>query len=75
MKATVLYISKSGKSATIAVKQEYGKVNTPINGFVGINEGETLEVGEEIDLPNVTKVIVTVRNGEDGTPFNFLSFQ
>ena len=60
MKATVNYISKSGKSASITVKQQFGLIESNVSGFVGIPEGTTLELKQELDIP-ATKVVVEQR--------------
>lgn len=74
MKATINYISKSNKSASVAVKQTVGPIEQTISGFVGLPEGHTYEVGNVLDIP-AKSVRTEVRRGEDGTPFNFLIFE
>lgn len=83
MKATVNYISKSGNSASISVKQQIGIISQTISGFVGIPEtnkdlldddATKIVVGSVIDIP-AKSVRTEVRKGEDGTPFNFLIFE
>jgi hypothetical protein len=74
MKATVTYISASQKSAIIAVKQNFGFVNTSVSGFVEISEGANLTVGQTIDIP-AAKVSKEIRTAEDGTKFEWLTFE
>jgi hypothetical protein len=73
MKAKCIYISKSGKSATLAVTQNFGLINQQLSGFVGLPEGSTIKVGDELDIP-AKAVRVEVRVSEDGTSFNHLIF-
>lgn len=74
MKGTILYISKSGKSASISVRQSLGDIEQSITGFVGLPEGHTKEVGDEVNIP-ATRVVVDIRMSEEGEPFNFLRFE
>jgi hypothetical protein len=74
MKATINYISKSNKSASISLKQTVGPITQTISGFVGLPEDHKMEVGMELDIP-AKSVRTEVRRGEDGTPFNFLIFE
>lgn len=74
MKAIINYLSKSNKSANIAIKQVIGPITQTISGFVGLPEDHKYEVGMELDI--LAKSVRTeVRKGEDGTPFNFLVFE
>lgn len=74
MNATILYISKSAKSALISVKQNLGLITTEVSGFVGIAEGAELSVGQVISIP-ASKVIQRKSTTEDGTEFTHLSFE
>lgn len=74
MKAKVLYISESGKSASISVNQQLGPIVQSVTGFVGLPENHNITVGMELDIP-ASKVYVDVRITEEGKPFNFLRFE
>lgn len=74
MNATILYISKSGKSATVRVNQDLGDIVQSISGFVGLNPNKTYEVGQELSIP-ASKVRSEIRRAEDGTEFSFLVFE
>ena len=74
MEAKVLYISKNEKSALIAVTQKLGPITNEVSGFVGIANGITLEVGQEISIP-ASRVIQRKSTTEDGTEFTHLSFE
>jgi len=74
MNATILYISKSGKSATVSVTQELGDIVQTVTGFVGLNPNKKYEVKQVLDIP-ATKVRSELRRSEDGTEFSFLVFE
>ena len=74
MNATILYISKSGKSATVSVTQEMGDIVQTVTGFVGLNPNKKYEVKQVLDIP-ATKVRSELRRSEDGTEFSFLVFE
>jgi len=74
MKATILYISKSGKSATVSVIQELGDIVQTVTGFVGLNPNNTYELKQELNIP-ASKVRSELRRAEDGTEFSFLVFE
>lgn len=51
-KATVVYVSASGKSCLVKVEKAHGKIATTETGFVAIASGQTVELNEELDLPD-----------------------
>jgi len=72
MKAIVIYVSKSGNSAILAVRQSFGAVTCDVaSGWVGLNE--KVEVGQELPIPAKT-VAVRAEVAKDGTVFNKLVF-
>ena len=83
MEAKVIYISNSGNSASVSVKQTIGPIEQTVTRFVGIpasnkdlldDNKDKIVVGKVLDIPAKT-VRVDIRKGEDGTPFNFLIFE
>ena len=75
MKATVNYISESGKIAILAVTKNLGLIQQRVSGFVSLPEGHKLTVGMEIDVPatNVTKEI-RPNEQDPSRPFEWLVF-
>ena len=73
MKATILYLSKSNKSALISVEEKLGPVMNRVSGFVGLPTNHELKVKDEIDIP-ASKVIQKQSVTKDGTVFTQLSF-
>jgi len=74
MKAKVLYVSQSGKSASVAVNQKMGPIVQSTTGFINLAEGLEPEIGDELDIPNVSKVstvISEVTDEETGEVINF----
>lgn len=55
-KAKVVYVSASGKSCLLNVETKIGKLVATQSGFLKIAEGETVEIGEEMELPATAKV-------------------
>jgi hypothetical protein len=75
LKATVNYISESGKSAILAVTTQLGLINQRVSGFAPLPEGHKLTKGMEIEIP-ATKVTTEVRPNEadPAKPFVWLVF-
>ena len=74
MKAKVLYVSESGKSATVAVEQPMGDIVQSTVGFTNLKEGLTPEVGDYLDITGATRVrteISTVTDEETGEVIEF----
>ena len=74
MKAKVLYVSESGKSATVAVEQPMGDIVQSTVGFTNLKEGLTPEVGDYLDITGATEVrteISTVTDEETGEVIEF----
>ena len=78
MDATILYISKSGKSATVKVTEKIGFILQSTVGFVELDLSDpnvTYTINQVIPLPGVSKVRKEIRKTEDGTEFGFLVFE
>ena len=78
MNATILYISKSGKSATVKVTEKIGFVLQSTVGFVELDLSDPevkYAVNDVLPLPGVSKVRKEIRKAEDGTEFGFLVFE
>ena len=78
MEATILYISKSGKSASVKTTEKIGFILQSTVGFVELDLSDpkvTYTVGQVIPLPGVSKVRKEIRKAEDGTEFAFLVFE
>ena len=73
MKAKVLYISKSGRSATLSVDQKFGPIVNRVTGFAGLPENHDLKVGSELDIP-AAKVSVEERATPEHTDDNGVYF-
>ena len=73
MKAIVIYVSKSGNSAMLAIKPEFGKFHNQIVGWTGLNETNSVVKGEEVDIP-AKNVSIKEEVTKDGTVFNKLVF-
>lgn len=75
MKAIVNYISKSGKSALIAINVPIAgtKLSTNVSGFVAC-EVDAYKKGDTIDLP-VMKIEVIQKPTDDGVLINWLQFK
>jgi hypothetical protein len=74
MKAKVLYVSESGKSATVAVEQPMGDIVQSTVGFTNLKEGLTPEVGDYLSIEGATKVdteISSVTDEETGEVIEF----
>ena len=65
MKAKVLYVSESGKSATVAVEQPMGDIVQSTVGFTNLKEGLTPEVGDYLDITGATEVSTEVSSVTD----------
>ena len=74
MKAKVLYVSESGKAATVAVEQPMGDIVQSTVGFTNLKEGLTPEVGDYLSIEGATKVnteISSVTDEETGEVIEF----
>ena len=74
MKAKVLYVSESGKAATVAVEQRMGDIVQSTVGFTNLKEGLTPEVGDYLSIEGATKVdteISSVTDEETGEVIEF----
>ena len=74
MKAKVLYVSESGKAATVAVEQPMGDIVQSTVGFTNLKEGLTPEVGDYLSIEGATKVnteISSVTDEETGDVIEF----
>ena len=74
MKAKVLYVSESGKAATVAVEQPMGDIVQSTVGFTNLKEGLTPEVGDFLSIEGATKVdteISSVTDEETGEVIEF----
>ena len=74
MKAKVLYVSQSGKSASVAVDQKLGDIVQSTTGFINLAEGLEPEVGDELNIPGASKVSTVtseVTDAETGEVINF----
>ena len=65
MKAKVLYVSESGKSATVAVEQPMGDIVQSTVGFTNLKEGLNPEVGDYLDITGATEVSTEVSSVTD----------
>ena len=65
MKAKVLYVSESGKAATVAVEQPMGDIVQSTVGFTNLKEGLSPEVGDYLDITGATKVSTEVSSVTD----------
>tara|TARA_R100001530_G_C4254023_1_gene138644 strand:+ start:81 stop:323 length:243 start_codon:yes stop_codon:yes gene_type:complete len=74
MKAKVLYVSQSGKSASVAVDQKLGDIVQSTTGFINLAEGLEPEVGDELDIPNVSKVSTATSEVTDEETGEVISF-
>lgn len=74
MKAKILYISESKKSATLSVERNLGPITQKVSGFVSLPEGHDYNVGQELEIP-ATKVSKEIRTTEDGKSFDWLVFE
>ena len=80
MKAKVLYVSPSGKSATVAVDQKLGDIVQSTTGFINLAEGLEPEIGDELNIPGASKVStvtseVTDEETGEGINFTWLRFE
>ena len=77
MKANVLYISKSGNSALLAVEVHKGPIVSQMTGFCALAQDKRGEnapaVGDELDIP-ADNVALRTSVADDGTEFNHLIF-
>ena len=74
MKAKVLYVSPSGKAATVSVEQQLGDIMQSTTGFVNLPEGSEPEIGDELNIAGCTKVetdISSVTDEETGEVIEF----
>ena len=74
MKAKVLYVSPSGKSATVAVDQKLGDIVQSTTGFINLADGLEPELGDELNIPGASKVstvVSEVTDEETGEVINF----
>ena len=74
MKAKVLYVSESGKAATVAVEQLMGDIIQSTVGFTNLKEGINPEVGDYLNIDGATKVhteISSVTDEETGEVIEF----
>jgi hypothetical protein len=74
MKAKVLYVSQSGKSASVAVDQKMGDIVQSTTGFINLADGLEPEIGDELNIPNATIVSTVtseVTDEETGEVINF----
>jgi len=74
MKAKVLYVSPSGKSATVAVDQKMGDIVQSTTGFINLAEGSEPEIGDNLNIAGASKVstvISEVTDEETGEVINF----
>ena len=80
MKAKVLYVSQSGKAATVAVEQAMGDIVQSTVGFTNLADGVEPEIGQYLDITGATKVHTTVSEVTDPEtgeiiPFTWLRFE
>lgn len=73
MKAVVIYVSKSGNSALLSIKSEFGIVHNQLVGWTGLNETNSVAKGDEIEVP-AKSVSLKEEVTKDGTVFNKLVF-
>ena len=74
MKAKVLYVSQSGKSASVAVDQKLGDIVQSTTGFIDLAEGLEPEIGDELNIPRASEVSTVtseVTDEETGEVINF----
>jgi hypothetical protein len=74
MKAKVLYVSQSGKSASVAVDQKLGDIVQSTTGFINLAEGLEPEVGDELNIPGASKVSTVTSEVTDEESGEVISF-
>ncbi|MAG52623.1 MAG: hypothetical protein CMH62_01535 [Nanoarchaeota archaeon] len=74
MKAKVLYVSQSGKSASVAVDQKMGDIVQSTTGFINLAEGLEPEIGDELNIPNATIVSTVTSEVTDEETGEVISF-
>jgi hypothetical protein len=73
MEARIVYVSKSGKAALVAVEKNISGLKCGIAGWVNLEENHSLEKGMVIELP-FTNATVRTTTFEDGSTFDKLQF-